>query len=156
MSQGQVRTRLRLPLSPAAFLDRLEKGIKPKDILLQHLPSSTGPKTLLWGSVSRPGSSTSHDHHRGTRAVQYRHIRRQEHCRCPAIRARLGECGYGMQSSRSSVVRSWKVEGTRSHTLPTPRAHLPEANPAILQSPTKHFRPLARPRGIFPPFWRTS
>ena len=56
VSRGQVRTRLRLPLSPAAFLDRLEKGIKTKDILLQHLPSSTGPKTFLWGSVPRPSS----------------------------------------------------------------------------------------------------
>ena len=50
VSRGQVRTRLRLPLSPAAFLDRLEKGIKTKDILLQHLPSSTGPR-LFCGSL---------------------------------------------------------------------------------------------------------
>ena len=38
---------------------------------------------------------------------------------------------YGMQSSRASVVRSGKVAGTRSHTLPMPGVHSPEANPAL-------------------------
>ena len=59
VSRGQVRTRLRLPLSPAAFLDRLEKGIKTKDILLQHSPSSMGPKICLWLSVPRPPFASS-------------------------------------------------------------------------------------------------
>ena len=57
-----------------------------------------------------------------------------------------------MQSFRSSVVRSGKVAGTRSHTLPTPGAHLPKANPALPYDKAKHFRPLASPRGIFSPF----
>ena len=56
---------------------------------------------------------------------------------------------YGMQSSRASDVGSGKMAGTRSHTLPTPGAHLPKANPALRYDIAKHFRPLASPRGIF-------
>ena len=51
VSRGQVQTRFRLPLSPAAFLDRLEKGIKRKIFCCNTSPSSTGPKTLLRLSV---------------------------------------------------------------------------------------------------------
>ena len=42
-----------------------------------------------------------------------------------------------------------EVDSPDSPTSPTPRAHIPEANPAILQSPTKQPRPLASPRCAF-------
>ena len=58
-----------------------------------------------------------------------------------------------MQSSRSSVVRSGKVAGTCSHTLPMPGVHLPKANPAFPYDKGNHFCPLASPRGIFPPLF---
>ena len=72
VSRGQVRTRLRLPLSPAAFLDRLEKGIKTKDILLQHLSSSTGPKIFMWGSLPRPSYFRFYHVHIGSRSLSAR------------------------------------------------------------------------------------
>ena len=43
VSRGQVRTRFRLPLSPSAFLDRLEKSIKRKIFCCNTSPCQRGP-----------------------------------------------------------------------------------------------------------------
>ena len=56
MSRGQVRTRLWLPLSPAAFLDRLDKGTKTKDILLQHLAVIIGAQDFSVGLCAKTQS----------------------------------------------------------------------------------------------------
>ena len=67
VSRGQVRTRLRLPLSPAAFLDRLEKGIKTKDILLQHERVIVSPLNF---SVGLPAKTPKMDCSDTTQSLQ--------------------------------------------------------------------------------------
>ena len=62
---------------------------------------------------------------------------------------------WGMEYNRPEQVTLGPGKltcSTRSHTLPTPGVHLPEAEPALYWNNTKHFRPLASPRGTFFPF----